>query len=485
LMQSHVRDCEPNSGIQHTIAQSCAGDASKTVEPNALGPRDNDCALQSDNREIDANDSQVLGALLGLCQASANVSSGLSTVQIPSDSSICNWTKHFSLPELTSGSAEHSIFSPVSGPFPGDGPTVYQALDRHFGVSKQFQLPRGSVRVRPDLSIEDGSQPAVKRDRENSEDAPYLQTKTTDDAFMRRLLKMRHTISINSSKNDNSPGSGGSVAPLKLSKNNSSKQPCDSPFFLSNTTQERCCSTSDGAAPVVDIHVPSVCECGTVIVGVWYRNRPYYTHWFRHPRYAALRAMLEQNRCKNKYRPMCGVQPSAGLASPGGTCKDSVPSDSTTSFQDSVPSSGSFSEGASVEGSNTASITPHDAFGAVAASDDLLAPKFMSLLCMLQLVKHLDAVAFMYPSNSPDAAPHPNVALNHVKLSAHIDCERSKGFVQYRWYASDVDDLVQDLTSNDTTAKKVVGCCSLAHWRRKPPGRDSSKSVLLVPETRD
>ena len=182
---------------------------------------------------------------------------------------------------------------------------------------------------------------------------------------------------------------------------------------------------------------------------------------------------------------MCGVQPSAGLASPGGTCKDSVPSDSTTSFQDSVPSSGSFSEGASVEGSNTASITPHDAFGAVAASDDLLAPKFMSLLCMLQLVKHLDAVAFMYPSNAPDAAPHPNAALNHVKLSAHIDCERSKGFVQYRWYASDVDDLVQDLTSNDTTAKKVVGCCSLAHWRRKPPGRDSSKSVLLVPETRD
>jgi hypothetical protein len=190
--------------------------------------------------------------------------------------------------------------------------------------------------------------------------------------------------------------------------------------------------------------------------------------------------MLEQNRCKNKYRPICGTLPSAGLASPGGTSKDIVHSDSATPFQDSFSSGGLFSEGASVECSSTTSIINHDTFGAVMSSDDLLAPKFMSLLCMLQLVKHLDAVAFMYPSNAPDAAHQPNVSLHHVKLSAHIDCERSKGFVQYRWYASDVDDLVQELTSDDKAAKKVVGCCSLAHWRRKPPGRDSSKLVYYL-----
>ena len=67
--------------------------------------------------------------------------------------------------------------------------------------------------------------------------------------------------------------------------------------------------------------------------------------------------------------------------------------------------------------------------------------------------------------------------IEHVKISAHIDCERSKGFVQYRWYSTDVNDLVDDLTSGDKNTKKVVGCCCLGHWKRKPPGRDSSKSV--------
>ena len=52
--------------------------------------------------------------------------------------------------------------------------------------------------------------------------------------------------------------------------------------------------------PVVHVHVPSFCECGATVVGVWYNKKPYYCQWFLHKRYAALRKLLEQNRCKSK-----------------------------------------------------------------------------------------------------------------------------------------------------------------------------------------
>jgi len=57
---------------------------------------------------------------------------------------------------------------------------------------------------------------------------------------------------------------------------------------------------SDAVPPVVDVHVPSFCECGAPVVGVWYNKKPHYCQWFRQPRYAALRKLLEQNRCKSK-----------------------------------------------------------------------------------------------------------------------------------------------------------------------------------------
>lgn len=70
---------------------------------------------------------------------------------------------------------------------------------------------------------------------------------------------------------------------------------------------------------------------------------------------------------------------------------------------------------------------------------------------------------------------------SHVS-GAHIDCERSKGFVQYRWYSTEVSLLSDDLSASDTENKKVVGCCCLGHWKRKPPGRETSKTTshLLV-----
>ena len=70
---------------------------------------------------------------------------------------------------------------------------------------------------------------------------------------------------------------------------------------------------------------------------------------------------------------------------------------------------------------------------------------------------------------------------SHVS-GAHIDCERSKGFVQYRWYSTELSLLSDDLSASDTENKKVVGCCCLGHWKRKPPGRETSKTTshLLV-----
>jgi hypothetical protein len=42
--------------------------------------------------------------------------------------------------------------------------------------------------------------------------------------------------------------------------------------------------------------------------------------------------------------------------------------------------------------------------------------------------------------------------------------------------------LVDDLSASDAENKRVVGCCCLGHWKRKPPGRETSKTTshLLV-----
>ena len=101
------------------------------------------------------------------------------------------------------------------------------------------------------------------------------------------------------------------------SKGRSSKQ-LDS-AYNHNTNPEHVCRTKDGA-PVVDVHVPAMCECGSVVVGVWYRNRPHYCRWFRHARYSALRLLLEQNRRKNKSRP---YDDTGGCDAPGSAANDS------------------------------------------------------------------------------------------------------------------------------------------------------------------
>jgi len=248
------------------------------------------------------------------------------------------------------------------------------------------------------------------------------------------------------------------------------------------------CRTKDGA-PVVDVHVPALCECGSVVVGVWYRNRPHYCRWFRHARYAALRALLEQNRRKNKSRP---VDDRAAADTPGGSTNNASASSETP-----VPRDASSSATSAREPQSTATAES-ETWGCKTSAEELLAPKFLSLLCLFQFVKHDDAVELVYPrgilgntmtkpqslkiSSSPLRARAACAVCFTVRAGAHIDCERSKGFVQYRWYSTELTPLIDDLSASDAQNKKVVGCCCLGHWKRKPPGREPSKisSHLLV-----
>jgi hypothetical protein len=177
------------------------------------------------------------------------------------------------------------------------------------------------------------------------------------------------------------------MALTPCSKNRSSKQ-LDS-AYNHTTNPEHVCRTKDGA-PVVDVHVPALCECGSVVVGVWYRNRAHYCRWFRHERYAPLRALLEQNRRKNKSRPFDEKGPAE---TPGSAANDA-----------SVSSEPQAHEVTPNPASHAAPTLESDvcagelgAWGSKTSAEELLAPKFLSLLCLFQFVKHDDAVELVYP----------------------------------------------------------------------------------------
>ncbi len=170
------------------------------------------------------------------------------------------------------------------------------------------------------------------------------------------------------------------------SRGRSSKQ-LDS-AYNHTTNPEHVCRTKDGA-PVVDVHVPAMCECGSVVVGVWYRNRPHYCRWFRHERYAPLRALLEQNRRKNKSRP---VDEKGACETPCSAANESsLPSEPPTKVCADEPPPVAPADGAHC------SSGEHDVWGSKTSTEELLAPKFLSLLCLFQFVKHDDAVELVYP----------------------------------------------------------------------------------------
>jgi hypothetical protein len=159
-----------------------------------------------------------------------------------------------------------------------------------------------------------------------------------------------------------------------------------------------------------------------------------------------------------------------------------------------------------VEDARVSELT-EDEVSNVLEESEYSAPKFMSLVCIMQMVKLMDAVGILFPHTLPQGV-QPITSkkefldqFSNAKMSAHIDCPNCKAFVSYRWYANDVKKLKTHLASTDQDSQKVyfcchrrcplifihslqvVGCCSLGHWKRKPPGakpgRGDAKSVRL------
>jgi acetylglutamate synthase len=83
------------------------------------------------------------------------------------------------------------------------------------------------------------------------------------------------------------------------------------------------------------------------------------------------------------------------------------------------------------------------------------APKFMSLVCVMQMVKLMDAVGILFPHTLPEGIQPITSKKDFLeqfasaKMSAHIDCPNCKAFVSYRWYANDVKKLKTHLASPD------------------------------------
>jgi hypothetical protein len=507
-MQPHDDVCE-SLAIPHANATSCTDALADAADKK-------DDELGVDTCSDSQNHSQELTTLLRLCQASLDAVPENSKLQLPSGVGVSNWTKHFSHEDLTSASAGQSIFSPLSGPFPGNGPASYVGLSYENSLHADDLLTGRILPPQADHSDSGVASylkfSAVKRGREHSDVSTSLQNVNVDDAFMRRLAKIRHNVLLNSAKNDNPSSSGLPAAHLSTSNLSSLNRPIESTTLLPTSAQESPCTASGCHSPAVDVNVPSVCECGTVIVGVWYRNRPYYARWFRHLRYAALRSVLEQNRCRHANEPLPSAAASS-VAEPFHPNNHVISDNSTSQRQQALATDASCSQSVAVE-NKACAVTQHNEYCCVTCAERLLAPKFMSLLCLLQFVKHLDVAGSsdekhldvagtsdskhldvtgssdgkhldqLDSTGSSDTStssvgltPH-QISFEHVKLSAHVDRKRNKGFEQHRWYSADVDCLVKDLAFEDKNAKQVVvGCCCLSHWRRKPPACDSSKSV--------
>ena len=99
------------------------------------------------------------------------------------------------------------------------------------------------------------------------------------------------------------------------------------------------------------------------------------------------------------------------------------------------------------------------------------APKFMSLVCIMQMVKLMDAVGILFPHTLPEGTKPITSKREFLdqfasaKMSAHIDCPNCKAFVSYRWYANDVKELKTHLAASVEGDKKVLldSFCEILH----------------------
>ena len=86
----------------------------------------------------------------------------------------------------------------------------------------------------------------------------------------------------------------------------------------------------------------------------------------------------------------------------------------------------------------------------------------MSLVCIMQMVKLMDAVGILFPQTLPEGTQPITTKREFLdqfataKMSAHIDCPNCKAFVSYRWYANDVKELKTHLSTSVPEDKKVL-----------------------------
>ncbi len=232
------------------------------------------------------------------------------------------------------------------------------------------------------------------------------------------------------------------------------------------------------SSPVV-VHVPSICACGCVVIGVWYCKVAHYCEWFRHPRYRVLRSQLELKR-----RMSNGVFFSS--------CHS--PKIPETHLQDRL----------------SHELDP-------ARSQPSLGPEMLTLLCAFQLLRHKDALFIRelcwsdkylkknntVPSSAEvkDRKPQQLAQSTHVNetskgidipsllrtsssiatsVRTHIDSVKSQSFVHFRWCAH-IPQLYSPFGSADQSSTgpfklSVVGCSDSKHWRRKYRDCESMKT---------
>jgi hypothetical protein len=323
--------------LQATNASSWFMDGGALDKSNVAGSKVQPARGDSDNSSTENDDDYDF---FKSCHADPPVSSLGSLVMSANESqassaatfvALRSWIRHFTPRELVSVDAACSIFSPgYNWPGnvdlkkieldcqPGRQPVNAQLTltsrvlraeaEKSFALSHSQQILNLNPFVAAKTSIQDqgSTRPSPRVSQAVSRQTVQISSQRTKHATPTTESSDHATKStIESSASKRSRGSRNYKQPelarpapsLGIQLGTRASLPSH-PVFAGST----CHVEPDYAAarPVVDVHVPSFCECGAAVVGVWYNKKPYYCQWFRHNRYAALRKLLEQNRCKSK-----------------------------------------------------------------------------------------------------------------------------------------------------------------------------------------
>ena len=229
---------------------------------------------------------------------------------VPASAIVHDWINYFTPRELVSVNAECSIFSPGSN-WPGNvnlKKIEVECQYRRNELAAQHTLASlvlraeaeqafGLARAQPSSFL---NQVAVETQVTQAQSKTNIPQKS-QNTVLQGILQMPPPTT---SSDHVSTGVSSSSAAKRPRSNTEKDRIVSSKASQATAAVQSDLSVlkvdSDAVPPVVDVHVPSFCECGAAVVGVWYNKKPHYCQWFRHARYAALRKLLEQNRCKSK-----------------------------------------------------------------------------------------------------------------------------------------------------------------------------------------